>query len=257
MATNAPSDGQMLYATSETTAKWDTAPTGTGGSVTNSDVLFNYRLNQEDHFVYGQITSGSYLGNFFTLANSGTFAANAPLDTTHSGLALLTTSTSASGAPTLYTGTGTALVGSREIDAEFVWQIGDLSDNTENFHVRVGLHDSTGSTEPVDGVFIRYSNNTNSGNIQFVTRANNSESSTNTSTAISADTWVTNRIVVNADATLSTLYHNGTVIATLTNNIPSVTVNVGRATSIGTFQIIKAAGTTARTLYVDYWKCKH
>lgn len=234
------------------------ASTGGAGSVTNTDIVYNYGIKLEDHFIYGNVNASAYLGNFFFLANSGSASMeNPPLDTTHQGILTLVTLTSASAAPIAYTGLGACLLGSKPLDVEYIWRIPTASDNTENFQIRIGNHDSNSSTEPADGVFFRYSNNTNGGSLEFVARANNVESVTNTALAVATGVWYTNRITTDAGATLATIYTNGVVAATLSSNIPSVASALARATGLGSFQIIKAAGTTSRTLYCDYWKVKH
>lgn len=122
-----------------------------------------------------------------------------------------------------------------------------LSTVTETFAFYSGFGDSL-AAESVDGVYFKYSDAGATPNWYAVTANNSTRTTTDTSTAVAANTWTRLRVVVNSTGT-SVAYHiNGTLVATNTTNIPTA---AGRETSALT-NIIKSAGLTARTWEVDW-----
>lgn len=120
-----------------------------------------------------------------------------------------------------------------------------LSDGTDTFTVRLGVvNSSTG--EPTDGVYVRYTNGNVSGHWQGVCRAAGTESTADLTDAVTAGQWDTLRFEVNAAATSVTFYVNGVSRGTITTNIPT---SVAEGISAG---VVKSAGTTSRTLNVDF-----
>lgn len=237
-------------------ATWDLSSASNYPS--SSLTYTNYLINIEDHFIYGNFGNNIYVNNWFALQNSGTFYLQSPVDNSHVGVVAIATSTSASASPILYLSSTSGLLGNgRALDTTYIWRNPTLSDDTENYLFRFGLMDTTTSAAPTDGVFVRYSNNTNSGMLEFVARAASTETATNTGFTVSANTWITNRIVVASDSSLATLYTNGVVAATLSSNIPDNSGGVSQATGLGAWQIIKSAGTTSRAIIMDYWSLKY
>lgn len=78
-----------------------------------------------------------------------------------------------------------------------------------------------------------------------MTASGSSRSWTTTSVAVSASTWYTLRMEINAAATQVDFYINNTLVKSETTNIPTVATGLMH-------QIYKTVGTTARTADVDY-----
>ena len=193
---------------------------------------------------------------FSTLSLQGSLVANNSVGTTTTGVGeqqapgILTCSTAAGATARAgyITNTSTAIrLGGNEAVVEMRVRIPTLSDGTQTFTVRGGFMSDMGGDAP-NGVFWRYTHSVNSGNWQGVARTNNIETATNFSTAPVTSGWQRLTIVVNAAGTSAEFFINGTSVGTVASNIPTAS---SRETAIG-FSIIKSAGTTARTLLMDY-----
>jgi hypothetical protein len=108
---------------------------------------------------------------------------------------------------------------------------------------RLGIHDSTSSALPSNGVYFEYANN---GDLKIVTEDNNVITS-NTLSTLTANTWYKVRFTVNSNATsvLAELFNaSGVLIAsvTQTTNIPNNTRAVAVALNVTN------SGTTATNL---------
>lgn len=127
--------------------------------------------------------------------------------------------------------------------------VSTLSNGTDTFQARVGFLDGVTGSDPVDGVYFRYSDSINGGKWQAVTRSNNTESVADTGISVAAGTWRLLSIDVNAAGTSAAFSIDGSVVATITTNIPNAN---GRDTGYGV-AAIKSAGTTATAaMQVDY-----
>lgn len=193
---------------------------------------------------------------FSTQGWQGSLIANNSVGTTTTGageqdapgILTCSTTTGTTARAGLITNTSTAIrLGANEAIFEWRIRIPTLSDATNNFTVRGGFMSDMGGDAP-NGVFWRYNHGVNSGNWQGVARTNNSESATNFSTAPITTGWQRMTIVVNAAGTLAEFFINGTLVGSVTSNIPTAN---SREIAIG-FGIIKTTGSTARTLLVDY-----
>lgn len=121
-----------------------------------------------------------------------------------------------------------------------------LSDGTNTYTGRFGFLDSIGA-ESTDGAFFRYTNGTNGGRYECVTRSNSVENALDS--GISVDTSLHNfSIDVNSSATSVEFKIDGNVVATSTGLIPSGTT---RATGFG-YYIQKSAGGTNRNMNYTY-----
>lgn len=184
---------------------------------------------------------------------SGTGAANsavAPWDTATVGVVKHDVGTTASGrAGWLMTATALRLDMAGRTIMEFRIKTGaDLSDGTDTYTIRVGLLDSD-AAEPTDGVFLRYIHSANSGKWAFVTRANGTETVTDTGITVAVNTVYRVCIVVQAGAASASCYINDVKVAeAITTNIPT---GAARLVGVGG-SIIKSAGTTSRTMEIDY-----
>lgn len=166
----------------------------------------------------------------------------------HIGMARMTTGSGATNRSLLNDGhNGGWIFSGGEAIFETVINITTLSDGTETYTLRLGWVDS-GTADGADGVFFRYTHSVNSGNWQLVARNNSVETATNSSTAVTAGAWQRLTIVVNAAGTSAEFFVNGVSIGTAASNIP---VGAGRVTALY-INLTKSAGTTARTVFVDY-----
>lgn len=199
-------------------------------------------------------------GNPCATVNSGT-GASVTIDASvladssgHPGIAIVTTGTTNTGRAALTTVTTgqTILLGAGAVTYETdVYLLDALSDGTDTYTNYIGLNDvSTGNG--VDSVMFRYTHSTNSGKFECVTRSNSTETASDSGITVAATTWYKLGITVNAAASSVSFLVNGSVVATITTNIPT---GSGRQTTplIG---IVKSAGTTARRILVDYIYCR-
>lgn len=216
-----------------------------GGALTPIEEIAKYAYGWED-FYQGNYPNGWFPGLYEN--NSTGFITTQATDQDAAGVAVFTTSTSAGGRAALISYVTTCFrLGGGESIFETRVRLGNLSDGTQTFTVRFGFMSDAGGDAP-NGVFFRYTHSTNSGYWQGVARNNNSETATNFSTGPVTTGWQKMKIVVNAAGTSAEFFINGTSVGTVTSNIPTAS---GRETSIGA-SIIKSAGTTARTLLMDY-----
>lgn len=122
-----------------------------------------------------------------------------------------------------------------------------VSDGTNTYSLRAGFLDSV-STESTDGVFFRYTHSVNSGKWQFVTRANGTETITDTGITVAAATNYKLNIEVQADGLKAFGRIDDVNVASSTTNIP---IGAGRETGFGAM-LLKTAGVTAKTFFTDY-----
>jgi hypothetical protein len=129
-------------------------------------------------------------------------------------------------------------------------RIPNLSDGTNSYNIRIGMVNSLNQVNIGDGCIFTYdlsgtqTGSSASSNWQALTANTNVRTFTNTATSVSANTWVKLRIVANSSNVF--FYVNNTLVATHTTNIPT-SVNL-----VPYIDIRKTAGSTARTLEVDY-----
>lgn len=128
-----------------------------------------------------------------------------------------------------------------------------LSDGTNTYTAGIGVSSNvfysfvTGSSA---GYYFKYTHGTNSGKWQAVT--DNGSTQTATDTGVTASTgYALFRIEVNSANSSVTFYINGTLVATNTTTIytSSNPLLIGSG-------LLKSAGTTARTIEVDYLRIK-
>jgi len=129
-------------------------------------------------------------------------------------------------------------------------RIPNLSDGTNSYNIRIGLTSTINQINQNSACIFTYdlsgtqTGSSASANWQALTAISNVRTFTNTTTAVSENTWVKLRIVANSSNVF--FYVNNTLVATHTTNLP---------TSLNLFPYIdirKTAGSTARTLEVDY-----
>jgi len=133
-----------------------------------------------------------------------------------------------------------------EMVTDLTCYIPTLSDDTENYCFQFGYADSQITNAPADNLVIQYSNNTNGGKWQAVSR--NSLVSTNVydlGTNVVANRWYAIRIKTATDGT-SAAYLDGVLVQS------GIAATSGQV--IPLFRINKAAGTTDRTVRLDYYR---
>lgn len=125
-----------------------------------------------------------------------------------------------------------------------------LSTSVQDFTIRFGFMDSV-AADPTDGHFFRYTHGTNSGNWQCVTRNNGVETASNTQFAPSAlssgEPYSVFSIDVNELGNRISFSIDNRIVA---SHISGPTGS-SRATGVA-YSIIKKAGTTPRSLYLDW-----
>ena len=128
------------------------------------------------------------------------------------------------------------------------------SDGIDTFQFLSGFFDQAGAVNQVDGAYFLYDSqgvstgSAASGNWQIVTASNSVRTFTTTGTSIDNSNFQKLRIDVNADATRVNFYIDDSLVGTHNTNIPT-----GSSRLFGNGLILlKSAGTTARTVDVDF-----
>jgi uncharacterized protein (UPF0333 family) len=196
---------------------------------------------------------GSTVGMGWTAVNSGTGAAESLADVVAGentmGVLQWSTGTTATGRAALIRNTGATMLGQGKFDMDIRAKVPTLSVVAQEFSVQLGLHDAT-TKATVDGVYFHYDRAGYANDqIRCVTGSNGSLTTNNSGVTIDT-AWNKYEININAAGTQVLFYINGTLVCTNTTNIPTTALRV----TSPRIQIIKSAGTTARTLLVDYWQ---
>lgn len=210
-------------------------------------------ISQFDEFLYDG-TSGNYdipwgnqsrNGRTVQLATSG-----------HPGVWSLQTQTNnndsqgiSKGITDVGNGSGCIILGGGQIQYNWVVQVPTLATVGDDFITLCGLVESVSGfgsgNGGSDGVFFKYNRSSNI-NWLCVTRSSNTETSTDSGVAVSTS-YVRLTAIVNAAGTSIQFYINGSLVATNATNIPTSSIGWGA-------QILKTAGTNARSFNVDRWQ---
>lgn len=211
-----------------------------------------WRDNVRDDFCGSVLANGWPFSLFTNGAGSPTVSTVTVSGTQlHHGIAEITTGTgTASSAGMTSKHTACVLFGANEYEYEAIFAVPTLSDGTDTATIFCGFPNGfTGA--PTNGAFFRYTHGTNSGKWQCVCIANSVETATDSGITLAAGTADANyhryTVNINAAATSVTFYIDGTLVATVTTNVPKVT---GREVGYGTL-IVKSAGSTARKINLD------
>lgn len=212
----------------------------TGGR-TPSTIIEHY-----DDFIgtstWFSFTGGGGSSSSMTSASAGS-QTSAP---NHMGLIHMTCGTTTTGYAFQRSSSLAALqVGAGEIVLEGMIIIDDLSDGTETFTFEFGISDKAANTF-TDGCLIRYSHGLNGGKFQYISSNTSSFDAVDSGITVAADTWYKLKIVINAAATEATFTIDGAASQTITETLNTST---GHGVICG---LTKSAGTTARTMKVDY-----
>ena len=169
-------------------------------------------------------------------------------DSTHHGVIQLDTGTTNAGA--LAFGRFSASTPIRTFGAgqiftqEWLVRIPTLSDGTNTYKFHCGWLSAL-SVASTDGIYFEF-DSTASANWRGITRAASTSTvaSGGSNVAVAAGSWI--RLTITWDGTTVSFYVNGTLIGTSTTNIPSASISEAIA-------VTKSAGTTSRTILIDYF----
>lgn len=185
--------------------------------------------------------------------NFGNSATSLTTDGTRYGQCSLITGTTSSGVAAIYfpnvSSSGAILtLGNGTLTAETALKLVNLSDGTDTYTAYIGVwNDPTVSPSSTSGGYwFQYTHSANSGNWTINSASGSATTSSNTSTAVAANTWVRLGIVVNSTNTSVEFFINGSSVGTISTNMsPALSNSVAN-------RIVKSAGTSSRTLNCDY-----
>ena len=171
------------------------------------------------------------------------------------GVAIVSTGMGTTGYGVLSSGLSSIDLGEGAIEYNIRINVPTVSDGTDTFAVRVGISDSSGGADPVDGAYFRYTHSANGGRWECVTRSNSVEIATDSglSTGVGSTSFVKLRILTDPVVGNVKFYVNNLLVQTHTTNIPT---GSARGTGLVPAGILKSAGTTSRAMYVDYAEFK-
>lgn len=196
-------------------------------------------------------------GEPFIISASGTGAAAASIATPGAGrvgIVQFATGTTATGRIAHTTNTNSIRLSGGEYVYEADVNVPVLSDGTNRFQILVGFMAAINTPTQTNAVCFLYDEGgvaTGAGasaNWRSLTANNGTRTYTDTTIAVTANTWVKLRIEINANATEVVFKIDGTTVATHSTNIPTAS---GREMGAALF-IIKSAGTTSRGVQQDY-----
>lgn len=139
------------------------------------------------------------------------------------------------------------LLGNGEIYYEAHIKVDNLSNSTDRYKINAGLFDVLGPI--VDGVWVTYTDNENSGKFVLNSSNNSVTSTSNGTTTVATGTNYRVGILINDTATSAQMYINGAAEGSaITTNIPTAS---GRELGMRV-GLQKTSGSTERILEVDY-----
>jgi hypothetical protein len=207
-----------------------------------------------DDFISNQSNTTNGFGNLNwlgTFTGTGATATNGAVISgslaTNPGEVTLTTGTQSTGDTRL--GIGASVVGLTAgfISVMFLIYIPTLSDGTNTYTIRIGLKSSVNG-EPPAGVYFRYTDAGATPNWVIVARTSSVETASTSNTAVTSGAWIKLKIQVNAAGTSASYFVNDVElnVSPLSTNLPVSTDNLGPS-----MEIVKSAGTSARTFAID------
>lgn len=152
----------------------------------------------------------------------------------------------------LRTGNGSITFGSHEIKYRCRTALSALSDGTDTYTAYFGLGDNPNSGDMVNGCYFRYTHSVNSGKIEAVCSNSSTRTASDTGITPTSSSFRIFEIVVNQAASSVAFYIDGSIVSTITTNIPS-TYNFSTSVSNIMQKIEKSAGTTDRRIYTDWY----
>ena len=221
-----------------------------GGAYSNQGRNLKTWWNFED-FVSGIYALNSNVGIWVSgISGAAALIQDTVGYTTRPGVIALVTGTTTTGYATLYAAYAAMqniAFGGGTYTFESDVYIDSLSTVGEEYILRLGFGDNL-NADFVDGVYFEY-DRLGSGNNWFLCSSSNSARTKVDSTIpVGAAGWIRLKIIVNANASIADMYINNSLCYHLNTNIPS---GSGRElTSL--IQLVKSAGTTPRTVRVDW-----
>ena len=186
---------------------------------------------------------GTYFTN--TAAGSGAATGVVSTDVTRVGILQLSTGTDTTGGLTTRIGAAPLTAGDGRLWFHALIKLTTLRTAGEDFAVRIGFFDSTNAS-PVDGAYFLY--DSTSANWQTRMVSNSSATVATSTSVVVTGEWQAFSVVFAADGSDVKFYIGETLIATHTLTIPT---GIARAFGCGAM-IVKSAGSTARTMQMDY-----
>jgi hypothetical protein len=249
-----------VHAASEiTSGTIDTARLGSGtpdntlflrGDQTWDSVMYSQKFAFE-HF--NHFTNSAANGAVEAVLNSGTGAGITNVQTNSPmGVIQFTTGSTATGVSmfrhannnAFQNGTTTKVFKARV-------RITQLSTALQTFTFRTGFSNTVANADGSQSVTIRYTHSENSGNWTCCSRQNNVETTANSAIPVVANQWY--ELEVRVNTTNATFYIDGTLVATITTNLPTS----GGAQYFGyVIQTSKSVGTTGVTTQADWYYAK-
>lgn len=202
----------------------------------------------EDFYTFVS-ANGAGSGQFFVaISGTGSSVTTGASDANHPGVVAINTGTTTTGKSAVSTDVSAFLFGGGTWTFECEVYIEDLSTAGEEYDLRIGFGDAN-TGDMTDGAYFEYDRNTRT-NWSIVTADNGTRTRADSGVAVAADTWVTLKITVNAAGSSVAFFIDGTE----TTNSPStshIPTGAGRQFGLGAY-IVKSAGSTSRSAYLDY-----
>lgn len=193
---------------------------------------------------------------FVSFQNSGTGSAVQSVASTgnHTGIVSCGTGTTTTGRSCLVSALDAAEPANGILTYETLIRIPNVSDGTETYTTRFGFIDAV-TGESTDGAFFRYTHSVNSGKFEIVTRKAGAETAADSGTTVAANTWYKLKVVINAAANSVAFTINGTATSNspIATNVPNTSSNLFGFGNM----ILKSAGSTSRSIQVDYMRFIH
>lgn len=200
-------------------------------------VYDDFVMNDVEVEGWGKSAAGSGSGDLILSAGNA--------EEGHPGVVQISTGTASTGRCAIYKCQNAIVLGGGEYKLETIVKIPTLFDGTNDGNLYIGLHNGV-TAEPGNGVYFEYDRD-NSDNWHAVAAKATARTKTDTGVAVLANTYIKLAIVVNDDVSEAFYYINDELVTTVSTNLPSQTTSGGPI-----FFINKEAGTTARTLRVDW-----
>ena len=200
-------------------------------------------------------TATAYAGWTSSVTGTGTFAAasdgiNATencIGTVRSSVAAVNDRVATNRTAMMYLGNGSGYSYSFKHRAAFITALPDGT-NTVNYYIGVNPSSTgNGTTEPTDGVYLRYNPTVNSGKFQAVNRTGSSDTEAlDTGFAPTVDVFSVYEVRISS-AGVATFYINGALVATSTT-----TLSVPGSTVLAFTKLLKTAGAGTIIISNDY-----
>lgn len=202
-----------------------------------------------DDFMWNTTAAG---GNGWLITNSGgSVSIASAVDGDTVGILSLSTSTSASGNPSITNNQSGFTFGSGTWTFEAKYRMSTaIPDGTETWTTWVGFGDTITSNNQTDGCYFEFDRSVDTVNWQCTTAKATARTRSSSGTAAVNGTWLLLRIEVDATASTVTFYINNSQVATSSTNIPNTTSNLLSVVA----GCLKSAGTTARGTQLDWWR---